>query len=149
MAAVGALDKDQDNERCGNWPGQRAGVRTRTHLSATVAGHIRRFPPTDVTLPWLTPEGEPVTKKFVAPGGNAVWRDVFNTYAWKPDLAAAGVIPEPEKGQRHAAAREHGMHALRYFYASVLLDAGENIKALRPRLRSDMGRSVGDSPREP
>ncbi|GDY82699.1 hypothetical protein SAVCW2_18980 [Streptomyces avermitilis] len=36
----------------------------------------------------------------------------------------------PKPGQRHQAAREHGMHALRHFYASVLLDAGENTKAL-------------------
>jgi integrase len=43
---------------------------------------------------------------------------------------AASVIPEPKRGERHQAAREHGMHALRHFYASVLLDAGENIKAL-------------------
>jgi integrase len=34
------------------------------------------------------------------------------------------------RGEPHAAAREHGMHALRHFYASVLLDARENIKAL-------------------
>ncbi|MFI6178547.1 hypothetical protein ACIA8R_23650 [Nonomuraea sp. NPDC051191] len=32
--------------------------------------------------------------------------------------------------RKHKAAREHGMHALQHFYASVLLDAGENIKAL-------------------
>ncbi|MFF0104559.1 tyrosine-type recombinase/integrase [Streptomyces hirsutus] len=30
----------------------------------------------------------------------------------------------------HQAARERGMHALRHFYASALLDVGENIKAL-------------------
>lgn len=30
------------------------------------------------------------------------------------------IIPAPEKGQRYAAAHEHGMHALRHFYASVL-----------------------------
>jgi integrase len=42
----------------------------------------------------------------------------------------ARIIPTPEKGERYAPAREHGMHALRHFYASVLLDAGENIKAL-------------------
>jgi site-specific recombinase XerD len=40
------------------------------------------------------------------------------------------VIPAPKPGERHQAAREHGMHALRHFYASVLLDAGENVKAL-------------------
>ncbi len=47
-----------------------------------------------------------------------------------PALASAGIIPAPEKGKRYVAAREHGMHALRHFYASVLLDAGESIKAL-------------------
>ncbi|MFJ7197946.1 MULTISPECIES: tyrosine-type recombinase/integrase [unclassified Streptomyces] len=54
----------------------------------------------------------------------------FNDFMWKPALAVAGLIPEPEEGERYASAREHGMHALRHFYASVLLDAGENIKAL-------------------
>ncbi|MCX4832513.1 tyrosine-type recombinase/integrase [Streptomyces sp. NBC_01016] len=53
----------------------------------------------------------------------------LNARTWRPALASGGVIPVPEKGQRYAA-REHGMHALRHFYASVLLDAGENIKAL-------------------
>jgi integrase len=36
----------------------------------------------------------------------------------------------PEPGEPYVAAREHGMHALRHFYASVLLDAGENVKAV-------------------
>ncbi|MFJ8502892.1 integrase [Streptomyces avermitilis] len=36
----------------------------------------------------------------------------------------------PQPGRRHHAAREHGRHALRHFYASVLVDACENIKAL-------------------
>ncbi|AXE77595.1 integrase [Streptomyces atratus] len=59
---------------------------------------------------------------------------------WKPALVTAGVIPEPKPGERHQAAREHGMHALRHFYASVLLDAGENIKALSQYLgHSDPG----------
>ncbi len=36
--------------------------------------------------------------------------------------------------------REHGMHALRHYYASVLLDSGENIKALAEYLgHSDPG----------
>lgn len=39
------------------------------------------------------------------------------------------MIPKPKPAERHQAAREHGMHALRHFYASVLLDAGENVKA--------------------
>ncbi len=69
-----------------------------------------------------------------------VWRSSFNPDAWKPALAAAGVIPVPAKGQEHAFAREHGMHALRHFYASVLLDAGESVKALAEYLgHSDPG----------
>jgi integrase len=44
----------------------------------------------------------------------------FNTYVWKAALIAAEVEPS----------RANGMHALRHFYASVLLDAGESIKAV-------------------
>ncbi|MFE5139120.1 tyrosine-type recombinase/integrase [Streptomyces fagopyri] len=49
---------------------------------------------------------------------------------WKPALVVAGVIADPEPGKPFQPAREHGMHALRHFYASVLLDAGENVRAL-------------------
>ncbi|MGW3754451.1 tyrosine-type recombinase/integrase [Streptomyces sp. NPDC005134] len=104
--------------------------------------HLRRFPPVKVALPWLVPEGPPVTKALVfsSTTGNAVWRSAFNDQSWKPALAVAGVIPKPEKGNRYASAREHGMHALRHFYASVLLDAGESIKALSTYLgHSDPG----------
>ncbi len=77
---------------------------------------------------------------FKAEGDGAIRRSDFNTYAGKPALVAAGVIPPPERGKRHQAAREHGMHALTHFYASVLLDAGENIKALSAYLgHSDPG----------
>ncbi len=95
--------------------------------------HMADFPPVDVTLPWLRPDGPPVTKRLVftrLDDAGAVRRTDFNLRAWKAALVAAGVIPEPKPGERHQAAREHGMHALRYFYASVLLDAGENVKAL-------------------
>lgn len=58
----------------------------------------------------------------------------------KRALAGAGVIPVPKRGQPYAESRENGMHALRHFYASVLLDAGENIKALAEYLgHSDPG----------
>ncbi|MFJ8008818.1 tyrosine-type recombinase/integrase [Streptomyces fagopyri] len=46
----------------------------------------------------------------------------------------------PSGAKRAQASREDGMHALRHFYASVLLDAGENIKALSQYLgHSDPG----------
>lgn len=102
-------------------------------VADVLKAHMEAHPPVAVTLPWLRPDGEPITKSllFVRPDGEgAVRRTDFNTRYWKPALVAAGVIPEPKPRERHQAAREHGMHALRHFYASVLLDSGENVKAL-------------------
>lgn len=104
---------------------------------------MQRCPPVAITLPWGVTGGPLVTKRlvFTAPMGGHVWRGMFNTDQWKPALAAAGVISERAEGQEtYAAAREHGMHALRHFHASVLLDAGENVKALAEHLgHSDAG----------
>jgi integrase len=50
----------------------------------------------------------------------AVGRSGFNRWVWKPGLWATGI---PDN-------RRNGMHVLRHTYASVLLDAGESIKAL-------------------
>ena len=47
-------------------------------------------------------------------------RNYYNRGVWKPALVRAGIEPT----------RDNGMHALRHFYASVLLDAGESIRAL-------------------
>lgn len=83
-----------------------------------------------------------VTKRlvFTGPEGNHVRVSNFNDHHWKPPLAAAGIIPTREAGSRYASAPEHGMHALRHFYASVLLDAGEKIRALSQYLgHSDPG----------
>lgn len=102
-------------------------------VGQVLAQHIERYPPVSVTLPWLKPDGPPLTRSlvFTGPRGNHVYRSNFNINPWKPALATAGLITKPEeKGQPLPSAREHGMHALRHFYASVLLDAGENIKAL-------------------
>jgi integrase len=60
----------------------------------------------------------------------ALDRRHFNPYVWKAALLAAGVAPS----------RANGMHALRHFYASVLLDAGESIEAVAEYLgHSDPG----------
>ncbi|GED86190.1 tyrosine-type recombinase/integrase [Streptomyces sp. 6-11-2] len=103
--------------------------------------HIKRFPPVEITLPWMRANGQPVTKRliFTGPNGGHVWRTSLNEDHWKPALASVGVIPKA-KSREHTAAREHGMHALRHFYASVLLDAGESIKAVSEYLgHSDPG----------
>jgi integrase len=122
--------------------GKERDVPLPEHVGHALKRHQDVHPPSEVTLPWLRPDGPLVTKRlfFSLAGGGAVRRTDFNTRVWKPALAAAGILPEPEEGGRYEAAREHGMHALRHFYASVLLDAGENIKALSTYLgHSDAG----------
>ncbi|MGW9305835.1 tyrosine-type recombinase/integrase [Streptomyces cyaneofuscatus] len=104
--------------------------------------HMDSFPPVAVTLPWKTPNGPLVTRKlvFTSTVGKAIWRSYFDDYVWKPALAHAGVIPPRQPGQRYAAAPDDGMHALRHFYASVVLEAGGSIKALSTYLgHSDPG----------
>jgi integrase len=111
-------------------------------VADAVREHMRRFPPVAITLPWGKPDGRPVTRQLVFTGRTAdtVRASHFDDHVWKPALAALGVIPEPERGERYEAAPEHGMHALRHFYASVLLDAGESIRALSTYLgHSDPG----------
>jgi hypothetical protein len=103
---------------------------------------MKRFAPVDITLPWKAADGPPVTRRliFTGPRGGHVWRTSLNEEVWKRALASAGVIPERKPGESYAESRENGMHALRHFYASVLLDAGENIKALAEYLgHSDPG----------
>ncbi|MFD6293764.1 tyrosine-type recombinase/integrase [Streptomyces sp. NPDC060235] len=94
--------------------------------------HIASHPPMAIKLPWIRPDG-PLTERrliFTNTADGIVWRSNFNALEWKRALARAGLIPTPDPGKPYASARQHGMHALRHFYASVLLDAGESIKAV-------------------
>lgn len=54
---------------------------------------------------------------FTTPRRNAINRSDFNRKSWHPALHAAGITPT----------RATGMHALRHFYASALLDAGARV----------------------
>jgi integrase len=98
----------------------------RVPLPATVrdelAAHLAAFPAAEVTLPWEEPEGKPVTARLVVTTskGNACKRPSWNSDVWRPARDRAGI----------PGVRENGMHALRHHYASVLLDAGESIKAV-------------------
>lgn len=113
------------------------GGKTRTvplpdKVRAELAAYLAERPARTVVLPWETPDGKPVAVKLVVSTREhtAVNRNYFNRLIWKPALAAAGV----------AATRENGCHALRHFYASLLLDAGESIKAVSEYLgHSDPG----------
>jgi integrase len=102
-------------------------------LAVMLSEHLRLYPPVAVTLPWETPDGEPVTYSlaFTDGRGKAVNRNLFNRDAWKPALAAAGVIPPREPGKRNwPAAPDDGMHALRHTAASAWLSRGVDITAV-------------------
>jgi integrase len=92
-------------------------------IARAIRAHIEQFPPLAVTLPWQQPDGELVTARLLVwtREAAALNRNYFNHFLWKPALRRAGV-PEPKRAE--------GFHALRHFYASVLLDGGESIKAL-------------------
>ncbi|MFI6030214.1 tyrosine-type recombinase/integrase [Amycolatopsis magusensis] len=85
--------------------------------------HMEKFPPLTITLPWKHPGGELVTARLIVYSRERTqaWRPVFNQWTWGPALKKAGVERVP---------RVDGFHALRHFYASTLLDAGETITAL-------------------
>ncbi len=87
-----------------------------------LAAYLTRYPARAVALPWGRLSGEPVEVSLLLSTreSSALNRNYFNTSVWKKALVAADVEPS----------RENGCHALRHFYASTLLDAGESIKAL-------------------
>jgi hypothetical protein len=84
---------------------------------------MKAHPPVAIKLPWMRPDGPLAERQliFTNTADGIVWRSNFNIQEWKPALAAAGLIPKPAPGKPYASARQHGMHALRHFYASVLL----------------------------
>ncbi|MGW0560886.1 tyrosine-type recombinase/integrase [Streptomyces sp. NPDC003016] len=112
--------------------GKERDVPLPASVATALRVHIDVCKPVEITLPWKTPDGPKVTRRllFTNTAGGIVWRSNFNIQEWKPALAAAGLIPTPTEGGPYVSARAHGMHALRHFYASVLLDAGESIKAV-------------------
>jgi integrase len=87
-------------------------------VAVALAERIRAYPPDDDGLIFTSREHKPLTRTY------------YNPYIWKPALVAADVEPT----------RANGMHALRHYFASVLLDAGESIRALADYLgHSDPG----------
>jgi integrase len=88
---------------------------------AAVEAHLREHPARPVTLPWLEPGGRPVTASLImtSPEGMAVNRPNFNR-RWNVALRAAGV----------PGGRDAGTHQLRHHFASTLLHAGVDVRAL-------------------
>lgn len=91
-------------------------------VSLAVAERLREHPAREVTLPWKRLDGDPVTMPlvFTSREGGPIDRTHYNPYVWKPALREAGVEPT----------RANGMHALRHYFASALLEAGVSIRAV-------------------
>lgn len=87
-----------------------------------LAAHLAEFDAVDVTLPWEEPGGKPTTARLIVTtsNGNACKRPSFNSYEWRRARQKVGI----------PAGRENGFHALRHYFASTLLDAGETITAV-------------------
>ncbi|MFF5204826.1 tyrosine-type recombinase/integrase [Streptosporangium sp. NPDC000396] len=106
-------------------------------MAEALAEHLRRFPTREVTLPREELDGESKTVRLFLTSreSKALNRSYINEFVWKPTFERVGVISKdrPTKrtmGRANQATREYGMHALRHYFASVLLDAGASIKAL-------------------
>jgi integrase len=100
-------------------------------VKLALSEHMRAFPAVVVTLPWETPEGTPVKVKLFFTNGNGkvIRRETFNN-VWRRAREAAGIVPKRKPGEGRGDDREHGMHALRHFFASALITEGESIKAV-------------------
>lgn len=98
-------------------------------LAPRLARHMELYPPAAVTLPWNTPDGDPVTFRLIltTPAGGALNRTRFNESQWWPAQVKAGIIPAREPGQRRRPARDEGMHRGRHTAASAWLSAGVDI----------------------
>ncbi|MFB6568281.1 tyrosine-type recombinase/integrase [Streptomyces noursei] len=135
--------------------GKTRDVPLPQHIARQLKAHLDQYPARQVTLPWIDPE-TPSTEKqrearapqthtliVTAVKGGAIRRDSWNLREWKPALAAAGVIAEPEISvkpkngraqgrtvKKYEESRENGFHALRHTFASVQLDARESVVAV-------------------
>lgn len=100
-------------------------------LGRRLAAHMEATPPTEITLPWVKPDGKPHTVEllFVRANGRPHHRQSFG-YRWQRTRRAAGA----------PADRENGMHVLRHTYASVMLAGGVDVIKLAAWLgHSDPG----------
>lgn len=116
----GPLKNDKDHE-----------VPVPPAFAEMLLAYMEQYPPVPVTLRWDDEEGKELHGKMMTfrlvvtrPGGKAVHRGMFNEDHWKPALAHAGLIPQRQRGERWAKARELGCHRLRHTAVSQWLSEG-------------------------
>ncbi len=92
-------------------------------VKLALAAHLRAFPPEEVVLPWNVESGTKSGHLLIVTSVRRlpVAANDFNRNYWKRALELARV----PHGRY-----ENGMHDLRHFFASTLLDQGESIKAV-------------------
>lgn len=91
-------------------------------VGQTLGKHLANHPAVLITLPWEDPDSaELVTVPlvFTSQRHTAISRPTFDVH-WRRICARVGIPKDPR----------NGMHALRHFYASALLDAGRSIRAV-------------------
>lgn len=77
-------------------------------VARAVTEHLRKYPAGADALVFTTREHKPLNRNYI------------NACIWKPALRKAGLEPT----------RFNGMHALRHYYASALLESGVSIRAV-------------------
>ncbi len=123
--------------------GKERTVPLPSGLARIVQAHMQVYPPRPYTLPWMGEDGKisgehTVRLLFRWHGddprthGKHVVASSFDQFVWKPALSRAGIIPPPSKDERgihryKGGDRKNGMHALRHFYSTTLLDAGVSL----------------------
>jgi integrase len=103
--------------------------------SMALSAHIAEFGTADITLPWHEPgdrrHGKPVTFPLLfrtIRESRAVSESTFNSATWGPARRRAGVTHGPYLD---------GPHALRHYYASVLLAGGPDLPGVDIRTLSE------------
>ncbi|PVC79355.1 site-specific integrase [Streptomyces sp. CS131] len=114
-------------------------VELTNDVAIPLREHMEKYPPVEVTRPWGHKGGDPVTVQliFYTREKTAIQSNWFNSYRWKPALAAVGLIKPLEldaKGRRWEKSRDKMMHALRHLYASMMINGGVDVYTLADRL---------------
>lgn len=111
-------------------------VPLEEQLAVDLEKQLKEFKARPVTLPWEKLDGEPRTVDlvFVNRAGKAIRAGTFGEI-WRAALFRAGIVSagddsDDADGKGGGSTRENGMHALRHYFASVLLTEGESVKAV-------------------
>jgi integrase len=119
-------------------------------VAASVRAHMAKYPPTEVSLPWMEEKadepGDPVTVRLVFTWAERGHKTVtaqclqngnFYQDVWKPALSRLGIIPPPERGSHRAlvykigdGGEHNGMHAPRHVYNQMLDDGGVSLAGM-------------------